>query len=127
MVTVFLIATAILNIGLGYWLAIYLRRAEMNVEAALPDEHAFETLADLGLSAPEPVAAAPQVVAPVAAPATVPTAPVATAPAAGEEQLEQDVLAGIEEFRNQLAQMKSRGDGAEQPATTAAVPAGPPA
>jgi hypothetical protein len=123
MVTVFLITTALLNIGVGYWLAIYLRRSAVFGELAPADDHALETLHDLDVHAAEPIPAAMKVTAPAAAPTGVAAAPSAAVPtpAAGEEQLEQDVLAGIEEFRNQLAQMKSRGEG-EAP-TSAATPA----
>jgi hypothetical protein len=123
MVTVFLIATALLNIGVGYWLAIYLRRSAVFGELAPADEHALETLHELDNHAAESIPTA-AVSAPAAA--AVATAPSTTAPFAGEEQLEQDVLAGIEEFRNQLAQMKSRGEG-EGPTPAAAPAAGAPA
>ncbi len=118
MVTVFLIATALLNIGVGYWLAVYLQRARRSVESDLPDDHAVATLGDLNLPA------AAQVAAPPAVPGA--PAPSATAPAA-EEQLEQDVLAGIEEFRNQLAQLKSHGENELQPTPSPPLAAAAPA
>lgn len=130
MVTVFLIVTALLNIGVGYWLAVYLRRARGLAELAPADEHALDSLHDLDLPVAESITAASPVATPPATPAAIATAPTTTAPAPAEEQLEQDVLAGIEEFRNQLAQMKSRGEG-EAPTPAAApaeaAPAGAPA
>jgi hypothetical protein len=131
-VTLFLIVTALINIALGYGLALYLGHAywphrvrvieEASAEGAvdqLDEEAAIETPAPAHLPepAPRPVGAFPEYAA------AAPTAP-QTAPAEGEAanstKLEQDVLAGIEEFRNQLAQMKAQ-PGAVVPAEEAAA------
>jgi hypothetical protein len=125
-VTLFVIVTAVLNIGLGYALAIYLnhapwpfrrRGAEIDPLAHL-DEFSLASIGETGVEPPpappvavETLLAAADVDAtsnptPVPVPAPTPAPSMATAPEEGVE-LERDVLAGIEEFRNQLAQMKA--------------------
>ena len=91
----FVIVTAVLNIGLGYGLAIYLGRARRAVAESVEDVH------EIAVEAPTPIHAPAPVPAP-SPPITAESAPPA------EAELEQDVLAGIEEFRNQLAQMKAQ-------------------
>jgi hypothetical protein len=137
LVTIFLTISALVNIGLGYWLATYLAREKARagvgapidatvdtdvdshaqaMDAALPPESspALPTMAQPMAAAPS-LPAAPTAVAPAMAPVAV-AAPPTTAPAEAPE-LETEVLAGIEEFRNQLAQMKATPDAAE-PVTT---------
>lgn len=93
----FVIVTAVVNIGLGYGLAVYLGHTRRCIDGVSVDDH------EIASEAPAPV----PMPAPAAAP-IVATAPVADVPSAAEAGLEQDVLAGIEEFRNQLAQMKAQ-------------------
>jgi hypothetical protein len=100
-VIVFVIVTAVLNIGLGYALAIYLgpARGFKSQRSSLADE----IPAEAPFMAPAlPTAPAPTISSPAAPPAADPVAA-----EADEAKLEQDVLAGIEEFRNQLAKMKA--------------------
>jgi hypothetical protein len=148
-VTVFLIITGLMNIALGYGLAMYLGGAHLPGRAPQGDDfdnlHSDVPLAEVTLTtisaAPaesaEPAASAAAVAAtPTAPPAATsashpagaastaagvePATPAAAMPAAGAE-LEQEVLAGIEEFRNQLAQMKSQPTGAApEPASVTA-------
>lgn len=133
--TIFLTISALMNIGLGYWLATYLAREKARASAAAitvaapevhqehdPSVHAaaveLPPMAPAMPSLPQPVVAA---AAPTPAPAAAPPqAPAAIAPPAGQEaavapapELETEVLAGIEEFRNQLAQMKGTPEAAE--------------
>jgi hypothetical protein len=122
MVTAFLITTAIANIALGYWLANFLRRASPAIDLVEQDHLAIDPLA--GLTPPEPTPAATTPIEPAPPVAAAEAAPTATASEPEDEALEQDVLAGIEEFRNQLAQMKSRGEDEEQPLTAAHAAAG---
>jgi hypothetical protein len=139
LVTIFLTISALMNIGLGYWLATYLAREKARATAvavgddhshAVVEEHEAQTLplqAALPMELPTPSAAmpaAPQQVA--AAMPAMPTSPVTQTPVAAEvsaaspiapaaeaPEIETEVLAGIEEFRNQLAQMKASPEGAE--------------
>lgn len=104
--------TAVLNIALGFVLAMYLYRAGLlgasRAVAETHEEHHAEPEAHAPAAHSEPasVAAAPAEPAPMAAPVEAAVTPeVAEAPAA---ELEENVLAGIEEFRNQLAQMKAQ-------------------
>lgn len=115
----FLVVTATMNIALGYGLAVYLghtRRLHDADVATGPIEAAASAAVESEATSPA--------VAPLVAEATGPVAPVSvlSAPvpvAADEESVEKDVLAGIEEFRNQLAQMKAApvdADAAKSPA-----------
>jgi hypothetical protein len=112
-VIVFVTMTAVLNICLGYALAVYLggarwpfgHRAAIGVSLA-PDALVTESPREVAppvAATPSPPAAPPPEPEPPAPPATTPVA--VAVPAV---DLEQDVLAGIEEFRNQLAQMKAQ-------------------
>jgi hypothetical protein len=142
-VTIFLTISALVNIGLGYWLATYLARekarAGFDMPADVPADAAVESPAEHGQHVhsvlpgemPTAVPAMPMMVQPMAAVAAMspaPTAvavapapvaveapadPVTAAAAADAPELETEVLAGIEEFRNQLAQMKATPDAAE--------------
>jgi hypothetical protein len=102
-VIVFVIVTAVLNIGLGYALAIYLgpARGFKSQRSSLADE----IPAEAPFMAPA-LPAAPALTISSSAPAAPPAADPLEAEA-DETELEQDVLAGIEEFRNQLAKMKA--------------------
>lgn len=93
----FVIVTAVVNIGLGYALALYLGRTRRCVGEISVEDHEIASESPAPLHMPAP-AAAPIVAADPAADVT----------SAAEAGLEQDVLAGIEEFRNQLAQMKAQ-------------------
>ncbi|HEX6962745.1 MAG TPA: hypothetical protein VF175_12820, partial [Lacipirellula sp.] len=125
----FLVITTIINIALGYALAVYLG----GVSATSSTEEPYERPAEA-----KPAVAAPQSAERVAAAALAnafsaaaasasfapsPTpeaaAPIAASPSHQEEQeaepgqnrtseVEQGLLAGIEEFRNQLAQLKAQ-------------------
>ena len=139
----FVIVTSIVNIGLGYALAVYLRK-ETAWSASMPNEtmmtadvasvlaragvaadgslHLQSQPRDLSWPADGGAAAAPTAgtFSPGQPPvnAAHPTF-AADAPPEDERQfarpaeLDQDLLAGIEEFRNQLAQLKGQGvDGA---------------
>ncbi len=137
--TIFLALSALVNIALGYGLAIFLGHARMkqgNQSEELP--HIDSYAEPMQAAIPEPMAPpapAPDMHAPptpMPAPAEVAAVapPVAAAPAepvaaAAEEsaELETDVLAGIEEFRNQLAQMKAQPEGTEAAAAPMPQPA----
>jgi hypothetical protein len=141
-VTLFLIVTALVNIALGYGLAMYLGSPEWpgrrRMAAGPPTEEqvgedeeeltvivgakpAAVTVATAAPSAsPEVAIASPS--APAAAPPITAGATAETAAAAGAgPELEEHVLAGIEEFRNQLAQMKAQPEGAPSPTAAAAA------
>jgi hypothetical protein len=146
-VTLFLLVTALINISLGYGLAIYLGHAGWPSRGGAPIDaavHEPETANHDGHAAPllTPYVAPPQAAAPVAAAAPAAPAAVTLAPAPTAEpampaapalaaaiaqaepetaELEQDVLAGIEEFRNQLAQMKAQPGAAASPEEAAAA------
>ena len=139
----FVIVTSIVNIGLGYALAVYLRK-ETAWSASLPNETMMTSEALTGpvragvaaelslhlqsqprdLSWPADGGAAPAPTAGTFSPGQPPVNaahPAFAADAPPEEgrplartaELDQDLLAGIEEFRNQLAQLKGQGvDGA---------------
>jgi hypothetical protein len=115
-VILYVSVTAVLNIALGFALAMYLHRAGLLVSpraalATTEPHHIEEATHEQALHAePSPVAEAiaPANQEPVAAaPALLAAEPDTAAAPAGPE-LEENVLAGIEEFRNQLAQMKSQ-------------------
>ena len=124
----FLVVTSIINLAAGYALAIYLR--------AGAGESMAPTTNDPGSMAGRPAMSAAQpsvvsraavassvVTSPPAAPAAVlPQEPVAmhssetphpvgkgAEPVDQRSEMDQDLLAGIEEFRNQLAQLKTKG------------------
>lgn len=113
--------TAVLNIALGFALAMYLYRAGMlgapRPALAAEDAHHVEEVPHEPIPH-EPVAhSEPSPVAPLPAPAVQEPIAAASAPIAEEPEtaeavpgpeLEENVLAGIEEFRNQLAQMKAQ-------------------
>jgi hypothetical protein len=136
LVTIFVTISALMNIGLGYWLATFLAREKARATAvavgddhshAVVEEHASHASQGQSLqaaipmqlpsssaaipTAPQPVAAAmpamPIASASTAAVAAEASAASPIAPAAETPELETEVLAGIEEFRNQLAQMKA--------------------
>jgi hypothetical protein len=137
LVTIFLILSALMNIGLGYWLATYLAREKarasgFDMQADVPADAAIEAPAEPGqlvrsalpaempTAAPEmpimaqPMATAAAMPAALAAVEVAPALVAVDAPAVPEmgaaaaaPELETEVLAGIEEFRNQLAQMKA--------------------
>ena len=137
--TIFLTLSALMNIGLGYWLATYLAREKARASAvAMGDDHAQLLVEEHAAQAHPLQAALPielqvssaamtteaqQVAAampamPIAPVTTMPVAaevgaPSPMAPAADAPELETEVLAGIEEFRNQLAQMKGSPEVAE--------------
>jgi hypothetical protein len=143
-VTVFLIVTALVNIALGYGLALYLGHTRtpcaqpgaadaLTVEwerppQALEDAHESAITASPAVAASPALTASPAVAASPAAdpqPASADSAPSSppavqaslSAPAAADDpvEIEQEMLAGIAEFRNQLALMKGQPDGADAP------------
>jgi hypothetical protein len=125
----FLIVTAILNVALGYALAVHLGRAnapttwrEMFASASTPAVEATSFAAQFAMlqtdrSRPSDegssfTSAARQPAEPLADDATRLTITEHQAdeePFAHAEVMEQELLAGIEEFRNQLAQLKGQG------------------
>ena len=139
----FVIVTSIVNIGLGYALAVYLRK-ETAWSASIPNEtmmtsgaltgparagvvvdgslHLQSQPRDLSWPADGPAGSAPtagtfspgQPLVNTAHPAFAAEAPPEDErPLARTAEMNQDLLAGIEEFRNQLAQLKGQGvDGA---------------
>ena len=140
----FLIVTSIINISLGYALAIYLGRASVQSapsEASNSDNAAdsMSAFAAAGMTAdnrnfswpPESIVAGstssfgPLGDAP-AAPADAQTMLHTPATAAHESvhartaEMEQELLAGIEEFRNQLAQLKGQASVTVEPSMVGA-------
>jgi hypothetical protein len=142
-VTVFLIVTALLDVALGFGLAIYLGRARAPWSPPLDaggfnqDLQRAETVDGLSespavdpLSAPAAVPAQQEEAdSRTAATVAVSSSPaMAASPAADsasepEELEEEDVLAGIVEFRNQLAQMKTQPFGDDSTKSTSALAA----
>ncbi len=125
----FLAITSILNIGLGYWLAIYLAKGSALAGTNQADDLAKLTNSPAGGAATAgghayawPAGATAAAAGAIGQPlpgadeaknghAAVQAA-TSGAPAEAHDQpsaMEQDLLAGIEEFRNQLAQLKSKG------------------
>jgi hypothetical protein len=114
-VIVFLVFMSLVNISLGFVLAVYLGRANLRSTAfAGPGVESGPLVAE------PPAAPAqderrtesrdnawPAEAMAEPAPAADPAAPVAAETAEMEPAVETDLLAGIEEFRNQLASMKS--------------------
>jgi hypothetical protein len=129
-VITFLVVTSIINIALGYALAVYLGSTAalhpkgqaveaapaMPIAAGAPfamERPAFTWPMD-GVAIPTPTA--PATVATAASTGVAPSFMAASASPADEAgvptrtaEMEQDLLAGIEEFRNQLAQLKGQG------------------
>jgi hypothetical protein len=138
-VIAFVIVTSIVNIGLGYALAVYLRketawstptphetmmtadvaavlaRANAAADASLhlqsqpgalswPPDQAAASAAKTGALSPAQPAAEP---AGLKFAADAPRED--ERPLARSAEMDQDLLAGIEEFRNQLAQLKGQG------------------
>jgi hypothetical protein len=139
-VTIFLTLSALVNIGLGYWLATYLAREKARAGADVPMDVSVDATSESHVEYGQAVSSAPPAEMPLAtlaAPmmpppmaAAAPTTPAAVAvtrapgaeesleapkmaAAADSAELETEVLAGIEEFRIQLAQMKATPDAAE--------------
>lgn len=119
---VFVLVSAALNIALGYGLAVYLTHGCWPWRRPAPAE-ALSEVFDAAESfppepepdpepVPEPIAAVsePAPVAPFIQPVSMPAVdPAATLePPPQSPDLEKEMLAGIEEFRNQLAQMKAQ-------------------
>jgi hypothetical protein len=124
----FLIVTAILNVALGYALAVYLGKANapslrgMFAMTSTPVSEATSFVEQFSMlqndrsrsidEGSESTPAARQTTERPADDAT-PTPMTAyeseEAPFAGTDVMEQDLLAGIEDFRNQLAQLKGQG------------------
>jgi hypothetical protein len=125
----FLAITSILNIGLGYWLAIYLAKGSALAGTMQADDAAnpknvpaggAATAGGLGYAWPAgaTAAAAGAIGQSLAGDDETKSGHAAVQSAASGAQaqahdqpsaMEQDLLAGIEEFRNQLAQLKSKG------------------
>jgi hypothetical protein len=119
-VTAFVIVTALINLALGYGLAVYLGHARRPTSSHAGDELSVA----LGYELPAAALPAADLSSPAdeTSPASL-NVPVAAAPVDEPVELEQEVLAGIEEFRNQLAQMKGQpfpGDAAGVPAASQA-------
>jgi hypothetical protein len=117
-VMLFVLVTSLLNIGLGYALAIYLGHGRLPWTGDEPSVLEEDEVDDL-------IATEPPVVPSIPAPSPAPSvaevqapleAILASPPTPGEDaaDVEQEVLAGIEEFRSQLAQMKAQPS-AEEP------------
>ena len=121
----FVIVTAFMNIALGYGLAVYVGhgclpwRRRVQGERPVDAGAVITTLIDEPVlelpdepATPEPVVEVPPspFINPIAEPVATPAAdPVAIIePAVELPGIEQEMLAGIEEFRNQLAQMKAQ-------------------
>ena len=117
--TIFLALSALLNIALGYGLAIYLGHARSPFSSRQADDFAvdsFEMPVDMHASLPVEAPAAGLAKMPAAHSKTtsaVDELVAAMTPTEESAELETDVLAGIEEFRNQLAQMKAQPTGAD--------------
>jgi hypothetical protein len=127
-VITFLVVTSIINMAAGYALAVYLRAGSVSAGTGSMEESSrAENHSTLGAGYattlnPQPIPAstfsmsAPstspvpsgQDVTPAAAP-TFHAEPLASEPDTLRTDVDQDLLAGIEEFRNQLAQLKSKG------------------
>jgi hypothetical protein len=139
-VMLFVVVTAALNIAVGYGLALYLGHAPLPrfrraATAAATIDDAFAPQAEF--AAPEPTALSSDAApapgrGPIAAAAPTASASAtasgnAPAPAPGGDsaELEHEVLAGIEEFRNQLAQMKGQPAAAAETADAPALEAAP--
>jgi hypothetical protein len=124
----FLAITSILNIGLGYWLAIYLAKGSALAVTKQADAANLANIPTGGAAtagghayawpAGATAAAAGAIGQPLAGTDETKSGHAAIQSAAPGEQtqahdqpsaMEQDLLAGIEEFRNQLAQLKSKG------------------
>jgi hypothetical protein len=125
----FLVVTSILNIALGYGLAIYLAKSSGSAPLHRQDStgnSGAESFAGagqrpVGLDTAWPAAAMAAAAGSAGHPAAVPTQATSESAAPAElphedievqsrtAAMEQDLLAGIEEFRNQLAQLKSKG------------------
>lgn len=125
-VMLFLVVISILNLALGYALACYLGSASA-ARTSLPAQSADTAVTFLSPALPEGASpfiwnvedAGPATGPTSAAPTASPILPDghATLDRAADEQtvqarssaVEKDLLAGIEEFRNQLAQLKTKG------------------
>jgi hypothetical protein len=125
----FLIVTSILNIALGYALAVYLGKAHApamwSESSATMPTAAIDLLSSVGQFSMAPKSPSRPVDATVASPSAVvgkiAEPPVGDAvgspieshdedaPFARSEVMEQELLAGIEEFRHQLSQLKGQG------------------
>ena len=125
----FLIVTSIVNIALGYALAVYLGKAHAPAmwgeSSATTPTAAMDLLGSVGQFSMAPKSPSRPVDATVASPSAAagriaeqPADDAAgshleshdeDAPFARSEVMEQELLAGIEEFRNQLSQLKGQG------------------
>jgi hypothetical protein len=117
----FLVVTSILNIAVGYALAVYLGKATLFTatdESAAANEVLEPHRTYMQFAAPvmiEPTRSetpASQSVADASDTTQAPRTQVeahAESPYVRSEVLEQELLAGIEEFRNQLSQLKGAG------------------
>jgi hypothetical protein len=122
-VIAFLVVTSIINLALGYALAVYLRAGGAQLTGMEPDDStgasasAPTTLSSFQQNRPPWMQTATSATAgvgaqqPETAPEVAPMAPLAAVQEAEEPLtvtggMEQELLAGIEEFRNQLAQLK---------------------
>jgi hypothetical protein len=117
----FLVVTSILNIAVGYALAVYLGKATFFTttdESAAASETIELRRASMQFATPvmiEPMRTEAPASRPVADASDTTQAPRtqveahAESPYARSEVMEQELLAGIEEFRNQLSQLKGAG------------------
>jgi hypothetical protein len=115
MVIAYLVVTSLINLSLGYALAGYLRRDADRRRVGAPQGPAARTVAtNSQLGANESRVAVERAMGP-AAPVGEQMADEADVASgipdgaieARTQEMEQDLLAGIEEFRNQLAQLRS--------------------
>jgi hypothetical protein len=127
-VITFLVVTSIINLAAGYALAIYLRAGAWE-STALSSNDAGSVAMQAAMAAAQPgamsrpaVASAVFTAPPAASPAVPPQEPVpmrssgasqpegkGAEPTGQRSDMDQELLAGIEEFRNQLAQLKTKG------------------
>jgi hypothetical protein len=118
-VITFLVVTTILNIGVGYALALYWAGYCPALQVAVEITGAPQTADGSGTPALAPNRASALVTnasPPVSAQSPAPRTEESDVPVRNEDNevqertaaMEQDLLAGIEEFRNQLAQLKAK-------------------
>jgi hypothetical protein len=145
-VITFLVITSIINLALGYALAVYLGSESASAAATEPmaQDASLQAFAAAGAFAMDgkdlswptsSMQAMPSVTPPARVAETTVNStaagfkgmePVESEPQARTAEMEQELLAGIEEFRNQLAQLKGQGfdGGVGNPFAPEAVGAG---
>jgi hypothetical protein len=115
MVIVYVVVTSLINLWLGYALAVYLRRDAERSRTGAPQAPAAQSSATnvplrangARLYAPGALSSAATDREEMTDDAEMPSGIPDGAIEARTQEMEQDLLAGIEEFRNQLAQLRS--------------------